>query len=53
MDYRSLLKKYLDHIECTSGYTFIPESPMRDFSVEEIEELRVLARELEAEDTPS
>jgi len=49
MNYRELLKKYMNHVGHEEGVYFIPEPNTFDFDKIEIEELETIRAEIEKE----
>ena len=47
IDYRKLLKKYMEHVVSSEGVFFIPREYNKDFSEEERAELIILSEEIE------
>jgi len=45
IDYRELLKKYIDHIKTCEGITFLDRTILGDFSQEELIELDKISNE--------
>lgn len=47
MDYKELLKKYMNHVGEYEGYSFIPNSPYGNVTAEDIEELKKIEKQID------